>query len=125
MKKEILYISAFLIILLIVFFIIRSFKITDGKIAEIAEKEVSSTLYDPYTAKFSNITVSKMSDESGAKTYRVCGFVNSKNLYGAYTGNKQFYILILSSGSSLSSLNKPVIEDSQTYGGIVNTLCNK
>ncbi|QLQ96002.1 hypothetical protein H0910_10085 [Providencia alcalifaciens] len=126
MKKEVLYISVFLAILLIIFFIVRSLKVTDAKIEEFAEKEVSLILHDPYTAKFTNVTVSKKNeDKNSSVTYRVCGFVNSKNLYGAYTGNKQFYMLILSSSGSISTLNKPMIEDSRTYGGIVSQLCNE
>ena len=120
MKKEVLYISVFLAILLIIFFIVRSLKVTDAKIEEFAEKEVSLILHDPYTAKFTNVTVSKKNeDKNSSVTY------NSKNLYGAYTGNKQFYMLILSSSGSISTLNKPMIEDSRTYGGIVSQLCNE
>ncbi|EKT55508.1 hypothetical protein [Providencia sneebia] len=75
------------------------FSVTDSKIVAIAESEVSKTLNDPYSAKFSGVVVKRNSNEKLSDFYRVCGFVNSKNLYGAYTGNKPFIMSVIATGS--------------------------
>lgn len=99
MKKEISYIAIFLLILIVVFFVVRFFKVTDSKIISVAEKAVASSLYDPYSVKFSDVVVKKSADVKFSDFYKVCGLVNSKNLYGAYTGNKPFSMSIMASGS--------------------------
>ncbi|SPZ24088.1 Uncharacterised protein [Providencia rettgeri] len=99
MKKELSYIAIFLLVLIIIFFVVRFFKVTDSKIISAAEKAVASSLYDPYSAKFSDVVVKKSADAKLSDFYKVCGQVNSKNPYGAYTGNKPFSMSIMASGS--------------------------
>lgn len=47
---------------------------------------VRKAMNDPESARFSSVTYSR---ESGA----TCGYVNAKNNFGAYTGNKSFVLL--------------------------------
>lgn len=49
-----------------------------------AKKSVSDSLNDPYSAKFTDV---KLCDKPNA----VEGYVNAKNLFGAYTGAKHFF----------------------------------
>jgi hypothetical protein len=58
--------------------------------ADAAEIEKSKTivgklLKDPYSAVYSDIFVNRKFEPT------VCGFVNSKNSYGAYVGRQRFY----------------------------------
>lgn len=103
------------IILVVVVVVIGSlfyiFSVTDAKIAAVAEGEVSKTLSDPYSAKFSNVVIKKSAKLSDF--YKVCGQVNSKNLYGAYTGNKPFSMSIIASGSETIK----VVEGTLRIGG--------
>ena len=48
-----------------------------------AKEAVKTSLRDPYSAQFSNV-------EEIKKTGVVCGEVNSKNSFGAFTGAKTF-----------------------------------
>jgi len=52
-----------------------------------AEKLVADTLKDPMSAQFSDLS------QEGGPGHPVCGFVNSKNGYGAYVGKRAFYVL--------------------------------
>lgn len=52
-----------------------------------AIKSVSSQLKDPYSAQFSDMTASDQSLSGGIV---VCGRVNAKNSYGAYSGSVPF-----------------------------------
>lgn len=54
-----------------------------------AKKDVSAKLKDPSSAQFSNVRIS----ETGA----VCGKVNGKNSYGAYSGASSFLYIPISS----------------------------
>lgn len=49
-----------------------------------ALQAVGMKLSDPYSAKFSRLF-------RGVNPHIVCGYVNGKNLYGAYVGNTLFY----------------------------------
>lgn len=53
----------------------------------IIREAVSLNLADETSARFRNIAAADMEDG----TYVVCGFVNSKNQFGAYTGYQIFY----------------------------------
>ncbi|EBI1835244.1 hypothetical protein FK088_23680 [Salmonella enterica] len=57
---------------------------------ESAKKQVKTLLKDPSSAQFDSVEFHP-SDEPGEKPHgAVCGKVNSKNSFGAYTGYKRF-----------------------------------
>lgn len=62
----------------------------------IAEDAVRAKLKDPDSAKFTEVTAIKI----GGKPHAICGYVNAKNSYGAYSGPRRFYVP-LSSPSGL------------------------
>lgn len=82
---------------------------TEDEIAS-AKKEVISQLKDPESAQFREIWA--LSGSNGNRS--VCGYVNAKNSYGGYTGNKMF--TIVSTGSV-------VIEGSGAMGSLLPGIC--
>lgn len=68
-------------------------KPSDNKVLSIAETELASSLKDPDSAKFKD-TVYYPDEKNGPNESNgyVCGMVNAKNSYGAYTGFQPFYI---------------------------------
>lgn len=61
------------------------------------QKGVVQQLKDPDSARFGDIAAVK----SSAGTITVCGWVNAKNSYGGYTGDKPFLGAIIGSGAKL------------------------
>lgn len=61
---------------------------SDDLIAQ-AKESLTKDLKDPYSAVFEGIYMGKAAN--GAPV--VCGTINAKNAYGAYTGRKRFYYL--------------------------------
>lgn len=60
--------------------------LTETLIAK-AENAIRSIMFDPDSAKFSEVIAAKL--ESG---YGACGMVNAKNRMGGYTGSQMFYV---------------------------------
>ncbi|HCW3121839.1 TPA: hypothetical protein OXC77_004719 [Enterobacter roggenkampii] len=56
---------------------------------DMGESLVKDTLKDPESAKFESFF-----RDFGENTGYVCGYVNAKNSYGAYTGKKPYYVRI-------------------------------
>ncbi|MGQ7088777.1 hypothetical protein ACUOBA_07390 [Escherichia coli] len=56
---------------------------------EMGESLVRDTLKDPDSAKFESYF-----RDFGEDAGYVCGYVNAKNSYGAYTGKKPYYVRI-------------------------------
>lgn len=54
-----------------------------------AKQEVSKNLKDPYSAVFEGMYLGKTANGTPV----VCGTVNAKNSYGAFTGRKRFYFV--------------------------------
>lgn len=61
---------------------------SDELIAE-AKEAIGKTLKDPYSAVFEGMYMGKAANGNPV----VCGTLNAKNAYGAYTGRKRFYYL--------------------------------
>ncbi|MFK3706734.1 hypothetical protein ACI2JR_17630 [Klebsiella sp. NPDC088457] len=65
-----------------------------------AESIINSYLKDPDTAKYKNVTVSRIKQSgSHPDMVHVCGLVNARNGFGAYTGNSKFVVSFLDSPS--------------------------
>jgi hypothetical protein len=61
--------------------------VENSNLPQAMKEAISSMFNDPYSTRFSNVTVRKLS--SGLKIY--CGSVNAKNAYGAYVGAMRFF----------------------------------
>lgn len=83
-----------------------------AKKAEIdsAKKAVISQLKDPESARFGEIWA--LSGTNGKRS--VCGYINAKNSYGGYTGEKMFSII---------SSDSVVIQGDGVLGGLLPGIC--
>lgn len=79
---------------------------SDEKIIDAAKSEIAKKMHDPDAAKFSDTFIhrgetgvaNKVSDQSQKAKYQylsVCGSVNGKNLFGAYTGKTRFVVSLV------------------------------
>lgn len=82
-------------------------KPSEEKAIELAKKEIALNLKDPDSAKFRFTRMAKNNErEDGAVLAMVCGEVNAKNTFGAYSGYRHFLIIL--SMKSKSIFNKGV-----------------
>ena len=82
---------------------------------------LKSNLKDPYSAVISNVSARK---SSNGEVFKVCGMVNAKNSYGAYTGSRPFYVFGHKEGSRLViSPGLITIGNSQDEADFVNRQC--
>lgn len=66
---------------------------TDDHLRMEAEHQVENQLKDPDSAKFKSIFIVRgKQDENGFETAYVCGVVDGKNSFGAYTGGIRFVV---------------------------------
>ncbi|WP_425099179.1 hypothetical protein [Tropicibacter sp. S64] len=80
------------------------------------KSEVRERLKDPSSAEFGTIKAAQ-----DGHIITVCGFVNAKNSYGAYTGRKPFYgMLTQSRGFSVIALGGSEGEVTATF-----TICER
>lgn len=75
-----------------------------------AKKTVISQLKDPESARFGEIWA--LSGTNGRRS--VCGYINAKNSYGGYTGNKMFSII---------SSGKVIIQGNDPLSGLLPGIC--
>lgn len=78
-----------------------------------AKEKASYDLLDPQAAQFRNI----YAVSSGNGHDYVCGQINAKNSYGAYTGFKAFYV------DSIGNVQLDTPDNK--LGDIVPSICNK
>ena len=64
-------------------------RLTAAQVAQI-EATVTRDFYDPEAARFRDIRAVNATVGGGQTVTRVCGLVNGKNRYGAYTGYEMF-----------------------------------
>lgn len=62
----------------------------DARQIQIVQAGVRSGLKDPFSAQFGPIRATK-GDEAEGRLLFVCGLVNAKNSFGAFTGYQLFY----------------------------------
>lgn len=60
----------------------------DTKLEQAVRIKAAETLIDPYSAVFTFQVVKELADGNAGK---LCGSVNAKNHFGAYTGQRFFY----------------------------------
>lgn len=60
----------------------------DPYVVEVARQGIGMQLKDPYSAQFSQDRMYALSNGD----YVICGLVNAKNSFGAYTGYSPYYV---------------------------------
>lgn len=70
--------------------------ISDENIRQTAENSISNLLKDPSSAQFSDeFLVENLPDDSGYQNINVCGLVNGKNSFGAFSGSTRFVVALV------------------------------
>ncbi|HHR6132149.1 TPA: hypothetical protein ACS72K_003796 [Providencia alcalifaciens] len=125
MKKEITYVLGALAILVIIYFAVMSFKVTDKKIYSAVEASVSEVLLDPQSAQFSKLKIVERVNDGKSSSMKVCGYVNAKNSFGGFTGNKGFYTFVyIDNGNIKIHKNSTTIASDLLTKGMVEHTCN-
>lgn len=84
----------------------------DQKAIWTAEKNVAARMKDPDSAKFhSQFLIRLPVDKNGFQTIYVCGIVDGKNSFGAFTGGTRF-VVAQSEGRNTFTTTDVQIEDS-------------
>lgn len=73
---------------------------------EASKEAVRSVMKDPYSVRFEDVEYNEAPGAAGYDNF-VCGQVNAKNSYGAYTGFRRFYV---NAGTAGAFVGQPVIE---------------
>lgn len=82
--------------LVIVFMLLSGCDGSSKHAEKYAEGVIGSSLKDPYTARFSSLVTHRISQGNGyPDMVHVCGLVNAKNTFGAYSGNSRFVVSFL------------------------------
>jgi hypothetical protein len=98
-----------LIALIIIGVSLAGCKPSEKKALELSEKEITINLKDPDSAKFRFVRLAKLEDaKDNSMNSIVCGQINSKNGFGAYTGFTRFIV-------ALTMTPKGFFSDSVTY----------
>ncbi|HIF4819281.1 hypothetical protein [Serratia marcescens] len=98
-----------LIALIIIGVSLAGCKPSEKKVLELSEKEITINLKDPDSAKFRFVRLAKLEGAIDKTTNSiVCGQINSKNGFGAYTGFKRFIV-------ALNITTKGYFSNSVTY----------
>lgn len=115
----------FLLLLLSCNFVFAGAK-EDAKLIEKAKKVAAYNLKDPEAAKFRNlrvVTKPAKVDKTQINTH-VCGELNAKNSYGAYTGHRKFMwspdsenILLYDEKIDIPTIN-------EAFNGVIDYVCD-
>ncbi|WP_272516915.1 hypothetical protein [Providencia sp. PROV209] len=106
-------ISAAVIIILIIIVISNSTNPTKADAISFAKKQVSQSMKDPSSTEFKFVEFYPSSKNQKEEIYGfVCGSVNAKNSFGAYTGFTRFTmnISVTNNGRS-ANMSPPLFED--------------
>lgn len=91
------------------------------------KKRVASLMKDPESAQFDSVTFHQTSEGEGEPYIGyVCGYVNAKNSFGAFTGKKAFIVKtkITNDGKSIAT-SDVVLDDGQTsnFQALIDKRC--
>lgn len=104
-------------------------KPTEEKAIELAKSEISHDMKDPLSTQFRDVVSKKVGEkDDGSIAMLVCGEVNSKNSFGAYSGYSPFVIaLTMKSKGFFSSgvvytVEGKTVDDRPTRKNSANTI---
>lgn len=75
-------------------FCLSGCKPIDNQMKRQGKNKVESVLNDPGSGEFRNLKFIEVSSDKKSKEGYVCGQVNAKNGFGAYTGFHKFYVYV-------------------------------
>lgn len=92
------------VILLLPCLLLIACKPSHDKAIDLAKTEISHDMKDPLSTQFRDISTKKVGEkDDGSVVMLVCGEVNSKNSFGAYSGFSQFVIALTMKSKGLFS----------------------
>lgn len=124
MNKQLIISFAVVVGIIAAIFIYREASVSQSSIFNAVEKKVSSKMKDPSSAIFRDLE--SHSSESNGKSINtiVCGYVNSKNTYGAYAGSRMFISTVIIDGYSIE-VGSVTISNSVEQDKIILEMCRK
>ncbi len=118
-------IVAFFVIVVLVVVVTNVSNPSSGDAISFVEKGVRNTMKDPDSATFDSVRFYPDSSPQGEEiSGAVCGYVNGKNSFNAYTGRVRFFSRItVSNNGRTADYSRPTIEDPSnpiSVGGMDN-----
>lgn len=118
-------IVAFFVIVVLVVVVTNVSNPSSGDAISFVEKGVRNTMKDPDSATFDSVRFYPDSSLQGEEiSGAVCGYVNGKNSFNAYTGRVRFFSRItVSNNGRTADYSRPTIEDPSnpiSVGGMDN-----
>lgn len=93
-------------------------KPSQEKAIDLAKTEISHDMKDPASTQFRDISTKQVGEkEDGSVVMLVCGEVNSKNSFGAYSGFSSFVIALTMKSKGLFSTGVEYTVDGKTIDG--------
>jgi len=93
-------------------------KPSQEKAIDLAKTEISHDLKDPASTQFRDISTKKVGEkEDGSVVMLICGEVNSKNSFGAYSGFSQFVVALTMKSKGLFSSGVEYTVEGKTIDG--------
>lgn len=104
---------AIIVLAVIVLVVTNNSDPSAGDAKSYVEKEVRNSLKDPRSATFENVKFYPDESPQGEEiSGAVCGYVNGKNSFNAYTGMARFFSKItVSNNGRFAEYSRPTIED--------------
>ena len=117
--------AAFLVIVVLVVVVTNMSNPSSADATSFVEKGVRNMMKDPDSATFDNVRFYPDSSSQGEQiSGAVCGYVNGKNSFNAYTGRVRFFSRItVSNNGRTADYSRPTIEDPSnpiSVGGMDN-----
>lgn len=124
MNKQLTISFAVVIGIVFAIFIYREASVSQSSIFSAVEKKVSSKMKDPSSAIFRDLESHLVESDGKSTETIVCGYVNSKNIYGAYSGSRVFMSTVTIDGYSIE-VDSVIISNSAEQDKLILEMCNK
>ncbi|MDH2322894.1 hypothetical protein QDQ80_11420 [Providencia rettgeri] len=124
MNKQLIISFAVVVAIVAAIFIYREASVSQSSIFNAVEKKVSSKMKDPSSAIFRDLESYSAESNGKSKNTTVCGYVNSKNTYGAYVGSRMFISTVTIDGYSIE-VGSVTISNSAEQDKIILEMCKK
>lgn len=124
MNKQLITSFAVVVGIVAAIFIYREASVSQSSIFNAVEKKVSSKMKDPSSAIFRDLESHPAESNDKLTNTTVCGYVNSKNTYGAYAGSRMFISTVTIDGYNIE-VGSVTISNSAEQDKIILEMCKK
>jgi uncharacterized protein YxeA len=123
-NKQLMISSAVVVGVVVAVFIYREASVSQSSIYDAVEKKVSSKMTDPSSAIFRDFESHSNESNGKSKNVTVCGYVNSKNIYGGYAGSRMFISTVAIDGYNID-VGSVIISNSAEQDKAILEMCKK